>query len=327
MFKMKRNTLMSKYRQISFLFVSFFLLVSSLFGQSAVGVIDSLERVQQDSLRKTESYNDSIRYKYVSIQSEGGHYYLDSLRALAIVNDNDFVGWMNRMNSLVKQKEDFEVMPSQEKYSRPIWVLVLIFSFIVSIGLIRLFFYNNFYNIVYGFYNNRVLAQVNREDSIATSWPYILLYIVLTLCLGLFMTMYRSYALQVEGMEFLMFLKISVGIALLFLLKIIVLRFLGFLFEVERSARDYSVFLFLFYFNSVLILLPLLLFVVFMPFYYFNYVLFLFIIIVCVLFFYRFLRILLSLIDGLRFSIFYLILYLCAVEIAPILILVKSLNN
>jgi len=81
-----------------------------------------------------------------------------------------------------------------------------------------------------------------------------------------------------------------VGIALLFLLKIIFIRIVGVLFEVEKFVREYVVFLYLFYFNSVLILMPLLLLVTFMPSAYFNFMLILFVIIIVILFLYRFLK-------------------------------------
>lgn len=326
---MFRKNLVNPIIKCKQLYVLFILLVSTihlLFAQPTIG-LDSIQLSQLDSLHKIESRNDSIRYQYVSIDSNSSNYYLDSLKSLVIVNDNDFISWVDNMNKLKKKDKLTVQLSSPHKFERPAWVLLVVMILFIAIGVIRRFFYNNFYNIIYGFYNDRVLAQINKEDSLSTSWPYIFLYIVFTFSLGLFITVYRSNVLYYGKVEFIEFLNISVGIALLFIIKIIFVRIVGVLFEIDRFVREYIVFLYLFYFNSVLILMPLLLIVTFLPTTYFNYILILFITIVIILFLFRFLKTVYSLIGNLKFSIFYLILYLCTLEIAPILILVKSLNN
>lgn len=326
MLKRKHINPIIKSKQICILFTLLFFSVSFLFAQQPIGQ-DNVEWERQDSLKQAQLVQDSMRYQYLILDADAPNYYLDSLKSLVVVSDNDFIGWMNFMDSLAKKSRTFDVEPTIAKVNRPGWVLLVLVTLFIAIGLVRFFFYNNFYNIVNGFYNDRILLQINKEDSLVTSWPYIFLYVIFTCSLGLFITLYRAYILHVGQVEFLTFLEISVVIALLFLIKLIVVQLLGLLFEVGKLVREYIVFLYLFYFNSALILMPLLLFVTFMPPTYFNFVLILFVSVVVILFLFRFLKIFLTLISGLRFSIFYLILYLCTLEIAPILILVKSLNK
>lgn len=292
--------------------------------------LDSLALVQQqDSIARVEHIQDSLNFQYVAVDSLAPNYFLDSLRNVVTVSDNDFVGWIKRMNVL-KSNDNQGVgarYVSPEKFHRPVWVLVTVLLLFVSIGLVRLFFYNNFSNIIFGFYNDRILAQINKEDSIGTSWPYIFLYSIFTFSLGLFITVYQAYVLGRGQVSVVIFLKISIIIALLFLSKIVIVRLVGFLFDIEKLVREYVMFLYLFYFNSSLILMPLLLFVTFLSTSYFNFILIFFLLITLILFIYRFFRTILGLVGSFRFSIFYLILYLCTLEIAPILILVKSLNK
>lgn len=326
MFSTRQINPIIKCKQICVLFIFLFSITKAVVAQS-FPEFERLTLAQQDSLAQVEKVKDSINLQSISLQSIDGAFYLDSIKSIVIVDDNNFVRWMHNMNSFSKESKCFTQMNSVAKVQRPAWILVSILVLLVSIGLVRIFFYINFHNIVYGFYNDRILAQINKEDNILTSWPYIFLYLIFSLSLGLFISLYQSYVLHQKDVEFSVFLKISVVIGLLFLLKIIFIRMIGILFEVEKIIREYTVFLYLFYFNSVLILMPLLLLVTFMPSLYFNFLLILFILIIVILFLYRGFKTILLLIGGLRFSIFYFILYLCTLEIAPILILVKALNN
>jgi len=326
MFKEKPVYPTIKRKQLYFLLIFLFPIISFLYGQSVV-VQDSIISLRQDSIRHVQEVRDSINFQNLIIDKDAPNHYLDSIKTIVIVKDNNFVGWINNMNRLKAKNQTFSTAPSFFKLHRSGWILLVIMILFTAIGLVRIFFYNNFYNIVNGFYNDRVLAQINKEDSLFTSWPYIFLYTIFTLSLGLFITIYRSYIMHLGPVEFTDFLKISVGLALLFLLKIIFVRIIGVLFDIEKLVREYIVFLYLFYFNSVLILMPLLLFIAFIPAMYFKFLLIFFLVVIAILFLYRFLKTISILIGSLRFSIFYLILYLCTLEIAPILILVKSLNK
>src|SRR5690606_20458923 len=119
------------------------------------------------------------------------------------------------------------------------------------------------------------------------------------------------------------FFNLSGIVAVLFVLKILFVRGLALIFEIEKIIREYVLILYLVYFNSMLILMPVLLILLFVPTAYFEFLFVLFAGVVFALFLYRFIVAALSLLGQLKFSIFYLILYLCSLEIAPILILVK----
>ncbi|MFD2552884.1 DUF4271 domain-containing protein [Sphingobacterium tabacisoli] len=287
---------------------------------------DSLLRVTQDSLSAVQVKKDSLARLYVFVDNNRPNPYLDSLRRKITVTDNDFVSWMEFTASLNKDKQA-PTMQALQKVDRPLWIIGVLILLFLGIGLVRLFFYSNFQNIIYGFFNDRVLAQISKEDNVMTSWPYIFLYIIFSFSLGLFILLYRSAYNPMSEVTVANFIQISVLVGILFVAKILMVRIIAIVFEVERLVREYIAVLYLVYFNSMLILMPLLLFVTFFPTSYFKIILIFFLIVVSILFLYRFLRTAYSVVGNLRFSIFYLILYLCSLEIAPILILVKTLNN
>lgn len=326
MFRLKRCNPLFKCKQIYFLFIFLFSSLSNAHSQMSMAEGEMAVRTQ-DSLRNVQRTRDSINYQYVSNHPNAKNELLDSLKKIVLVDDNNFVGWIAKVNVLKAKNRTFASIIDETKVHRPAWLLVVVFGLFIGLGLVRFFFYVNFQNIVYGFYNSRVFNQLNKEDSLMTSWPYIFLYGIFSVSFGLLLWIFNSNSLQVGAADFVGFLKITLAIAFFFILKIVILRVIGILFEMERIVREYIVFLYLFYFNSVLILIPLLLIIVFLPVQYLGFVFILLLISVVILFFYRVLGFFLSLMSGGRFSIFYLILYICTLEIAPILILVKTLSK
>lgn len=214
-----------------------------------------------------------------------------------------------------------------EKDNRPAWVLLIVFLLFLVLGVLRIVFPVELKIIVDAYYKERLLLQVSKEDNLATSWPYIFLYAVFSLSLGLFVVVIVSSFGDKNYLTFENFLKNSGLIALLFIAKILLIRFVSFVFQLDKIVREYIAILYLVYFNSMFFLMPFLLAVVFIPANYFQLISIIYIVIVIILFSYRFIRTAFHLFGHFKFSIFYLILYLCSLELAPILILVRSLSN
>ena len=295
---------------------------------------------QQDVLLHRNLATDSTSLSHVAVLDStyihsnsvflpsNNNYYslLDSIKDHVVVENNDFISWMNFMNR-VSEENGLESQASAFKKTRPVWVVFVLLLLCVSLGVIRIFFRSNFQNILHGFYNDRVFLQVSKEDNLGTSWSYIFLYIIFSFSLGLFISIYQTALGVIDNLNPLDFLKASLYVGVLFVVKILLIRFISQIFEVGKIAREYIAVLYLVYFNSALILIPILIFVTFLPVYYFKFILIFYTVIVFGLFVYRFFKTAGSLLGQLKFSIFYLILYLCTLEIAPILILMKYLTK
>ncbi|WP_181182349.1 DUF4271 domain-containing protein [Sphingobacterium lumbrici] len=290
---------------------------------------DTLFQDEGTAVRLDAGFKQGVDSSYVDllfINPDRAHYFVDKYRDDLIVKGNDFIGWITFSNRLIKEKQ-IDIIPAFHKVQRPDWIIGVLILLFLGIGLIRFFFPVDFQRIIESYYNERELQQISKEDNIMTSWPYIFLYLIFSLSLGLFLLIYQSRFDDINALNPVNFLKISGIVALLFGLKILIIRIIAFIFEIERMVREYITILYLVYFNSMLFLMPVLLFVTFLPKSYFNFLLILFSIIVSILFLYRFLRTAWGLLGNHKFSIFYLILYLCSLEITPILILVKALSN
>ncbi|PRD51364.1 DUF4271 domain-containing protein [Sphingobacterium gobiense] len=237
------------------------------------------------------------------------------------------VASLDYMKSMAGSTESIPHGQGEIKSERPVWVLLVVFLLFLAIALVRLAFPGDFAMIVQAYYDERALLQMSKEDNMLTSWPYIFLYFIFSLALGLFIVLMESSFVRFDVLNFENYVQTAFLVALLFIIKILLIRFISFVFEIGRLVREYVTVLYLVYFNSMLFLMPFLLAVALVPTTYFKILLILFSVLVSILFIYRFLRAAFRLFGNLKFSIFYLILYLCALEVAPILILVRTLSN
>jgi hypothetical protein len=122
------------------------------------------------------------------------------------------------------------------------------------------------------------------------------------------------------------YIIVSLGIVFYFSLKVLIVRVLGFVFEVQSLTKEYNSILFLGYFNSAIFLLPIIITFAFLPqmqvdrlFVFFAFVLFIFYAL-------QFVRICYYTLITYKFSKFYLFLYFCTLEIGPLIIIIKAIG-
>ena len=292
-----------------------------------VGIYPHTDSVQIVTA-KEEANPDTINFNYIFLDRNPKmvkeNPIQDSLLRIIEIEYTDLQAWFNKMDKLKKTRN---LSPILEKENRPGWLIGALLFILTCLGVVRVFFYSTFLNVIYGFFNERVLGQISKEDNVLTSWPYILLYLIFSLSLGLFVLIYFGGRDDLKLLSIENFARLSLIIGVLFVAKLLLIRIISIIFEAERIARNYITVLYVVYFNSMLYLIPILIFAIFLPFKYLDYLMIILVVGVVMMFSYRIIRTGLNLLGNLKFSIFYLILYLCALEIAPILILVKSLNN
>ena len=295
-------------------------------GQDAAA--DSVRRLQ-DSLHQ-EYVQDSIRqlfatqYNQLIYDNPYREGYLDHrLRTVLSAAPGRFLVWEEYLLTAT----DDPVATGLDRPQRPLWVFGIAMLLFLCVGVIRFIFPTEFHIIIDAYYRERLLQQISKEDSMATSWPYVFLYAVFSLALGLFIVVYMSGFRDSHFLTFTNYMRASGLIAVLFILKILLVRFISLVFGLQRIVREYITVIYLVYFNSMLFLLPFLLFIILSPTDYFNGILILFVLSISIMFMYRVLRTVLSVFSQTRFSISYLIIYLCTLEIAPILLLIRALGN
>jgi hypothetical protein len=177
------------------------------------------------------------------------------------------------------------------------------------------------------FFDHRFLAQQTSSGGFFTSWPFMLLFVLFGFTIGMYLYLIGSYlqlSYAFSGVEW--YVILSLLIMGLLILKVYVLRFLGYVLLVQKAVRVYTSILFLSYFHAALLFLPLI--VAFSLSSSAHAVLFIYAGMAIALFITLFqaIRGAIHVLSHYQFSKLYLFIYFCALEICPLLVLIKVLR-
>ncbi len=281
-------------------------------------------------LAKRQAYRDSIKAIGDSLTMiwikapEAGrpNKFVDSLISLYKVENLDFAAWEKKFKKKVIRFEEGQIRPKGES-----WVIGVIILLVLFFAVIKYFFSKELDSIVHSFYSNQVLGQISKEDNLFSSWPFIFLYVLFGLIIGMYLYLSSKYlqlTYTVNGFElFLVFSLVVIG---LFTVKILLLRILGFLFDIKRLVKEYVSILYLSYFNAAIIFLPLIIAFSLTPGRYAEFYSYAGLLMLVLIFAVQFLRAGNNILSNYKFPKVYLIIYLCALEFCPLIILFKALR-
>lgn len=285
---------------------------------------DSAALARRQAIRDSVKHvQDSLAMQWVGAPDPNRpNRFADSLISLYKVENLDFAAWAAKLPQKISRYDEGRPRPQGE-----VWVIVVVLFLVLFFATIRFFFSKELSSIVRSFFSNQMLGQINKEDNLFNSWPFVFLYILFALVIGMFLYLtgrYLHLSYPFEGVE--LFLLLSFLIIGLFTIKIVVLRLLGFLFDIRRLVREYVSILYLSYFNSALLFLPLVIAFSLTPNKYAGIYGYLGMIVLATIFAVQFLRAGINILSYYRFPKVYLIIYLCALEFCPLAILFKALR-
>ncbi len=220
-----------------------------------------------------------------------------------------------------------QLYEGRELLKGDLWILGVIGLLLVLFAFLKNAFEKQMLVIVQSFFSNRVLGNLNKEDNLFTSWPFLLLFIQFGFTLGMFLYLsaqHRELQMVREGFRF--FASISLLIIVLYVLKIIALRLLGFVFDIQRPVNEYVSVLYLSYFNAALLFIPLVIAFALSPAQFGDFYVLMGIILVVIIFIFQMIRAGVLILSQYRFPKVYLFLYFCTLEFCPIIILIKAIG-
>ncbi len=288
------------------------------------GTLDSAEmrfaKLRLDSLKILK---DSLSTLFIKAADPNRpNRFIDSLINLYKVENFDFAAWARKF-----PQKNLQFRKGNERTTGQSWIIATILAIILFFALLKNVFAKELTFIFQSFYDNRMLSQISKEDNLFNSWPFLFLYILFGLTFGMFLYLSSSYfSLQYnyQGLEW--FLILSAIVICLFTLKILVLRSLGFFFGMQKLVKEYVAVLYLSYFNASFIFLPLIVAYSLTPKRHAEVYGYLAIFAIVLIFIMQLLRAGTNILANAHFSKFYLFIYLCALEICPLLILFKALR-
>jgi hypothetical protein len=232
---------------------------------------------------------------------------------------NNFLDIPHVSKSLLKE--------GHSRKTRDQWVIVTIIGLLLYTGLLNRIMSKDVESVWQSFYSKRVLTQVGKEDSIINAWTFIALLLLFGLIFGLFLyqlAQYKGVYYSINGVR--LFVSFSLIILIALAIKFLIVKFLGFVFNINKLVTEYLSTLYLTYFNIGFVFLPVTVCFCLLTAGWINYVLWIALILAVVIFIWQYLRSSVNIVSNILFHKFYLIVYLCALEICPILILIKALN-
>ncbi len=282
-----------------------------------MSVLDSVVRAEQahkkfiaDSiaLQHIKAPDDAIRKQYVD----------------RVLKENIYTGFQFLD---IPSKSKSTVRDGHRRPTRDQWVIVIIISLLIYTALLNITLNKDVKTVFQSFYSKRVLSQAGKEEGYINFWSFAGLFLLFGLTFGLFLyqlATYNNTYYSIAG--FRLFISLSLIILALFAVKFVILKFLGFIFDINKLVGEYISILYLTYFNIAFVFLPVAVCFSLMDTKFIPYLLGVAILLIVVIFTWLYLRSSVNIISNIRFHKFYLIVYLCALEICPILILIKALN-
>lgn len=277
-------------------------------------------KVIKDSLK---AIGDSLTFVWIKAPDPNRpNKFVDSLIKLYKIEKLDFAGWVKKFAKKKGRYDEGKIKSKGEK-----WVIVVLLLLIVFFGILKKAFSKELMIIMESFYSNRILGQINKEDNLFSSWPFISLYLLFGLTIGMFLYLASNYLHlngSYSGIQW--YLILSCSIIILFTCKIVALRILGFFFGIQKLVKTYISILYLSYFNLAIIFLPLVIVFSLTPYKYSELLSYIAFFIILLTFVFQFIRAGINILSTYQFPKVYLIIYLCALEICPLLILIKALR-
>jgi hypothetical protein len=223
------------------------------------------------------------------------------------------------------------VNPNAQPLSNEIsdWFTISLIALVALFTWFRFFYYRIFRQLYTSFYNITTTNQIVRDESVLLQRASLILSVISYMLMGLFL--YQLSIIWAWDMGFLQgglirFVFLSLSVASAYSIKMVALRFLSSVFEIEKPVALYIFNVFLMIMMVGLLLLPINILLAYGPFEYRPWIVLVTLSIIALLFAYRIIRAIGIWIGIPGFSLFYLFLYLCAFEFAPLLIIWKLVS-
>jgi Domain of unknown function (DUF4271) len=220
------------------------------------------------------------------------------------------------------------VHPNAQPLSNEIsdWFTISLIVLVALFTWFRFFYYRIFRQLYTSFYNITTTNQIVRDESVLLQRASLILSVISYMLMGLFLyqlSIFWAWDMGVLQGGLIRFVSLSLSVATAYSFKMISLRFLSSVFEIEKPVALYIFNIFLMIMMVGLLLLPINILLAYGPIEYRSWIVLVGLSIIALLFVYRIIRAIGIWIGISGFSLFYLFLYLCTFEIAPLLIIWK----
>jgi hypothetical protein len=215
--------------------------------------------------------------------------------------------------------------PSPIKKFTPDWLTIVLFITIAFFTWLKVVNNKIINQLFTAFFNSSVTNQIVRDENILVQRASVLLSVVFYFSGALFLyqvSVYYGWEYKIINTGFARFVILVLFIATAYSFKMVLLKLLGFVFEIDRTVSSYIFNIFLI--NNIIgiVFIPVVILIAYVS-GFTNYLIYTGTALVILGFIFCLFRGFIIWTSLPRFSLYYLILYLCAIEVAPLLIIFK----
>jgi len=223
-------------------------------------------------------------------------------------------------------KTDLHQVREVRKF-QPDWILGILILCAIFLAWTQIFAFKRFKQVIRAPFSKRFINQLMRDGNLFRERISISLGLIYMMCFSLLLYEVNELVLEwtifrIQG--FLLFLLISGFIIAFWSIKSIFIRILGEVFRTFQTTHEYMLNSLVFNLMTGIVILPFLIMVIYLksiPMVYFCLIFMVFLNV------FRFVRGFLIGVSLTKFSYLFLFVYLCSLEILPLLIIAKLLIN
>jgi len=285
-------------------------------------IITHKDSVQRDSIKEIQStifQNDSVRKDSAAIIPSNA--VSDSLK-----HDSSLIKTQAIVKKVLPKNSALHLMPGIQRSISDYDIVFYILIFIVFfLGLVKTAF-PKYVNSIFSLSFQATFRQTQTKEQMSQNFfPAFMLNVLFVLCGGLFITQFAEFNHWARLPFWQLFVYSTAILLIIYLVKYIVISFTGWVFNAKEAASEYGFVVFLI--NKLLgvVIIPLLFFIAYADAKTKNIAI---TIVICLAIFSLAIRYLVSLArirKNLSITAFHFFIYLCAVEIMPLLVIYKLL--
>ncbi len=204
------------------------------------------------------------------------------------------------------------------------WI-VFVFLVIVLLYVLIKNIYSKTLSIVFqAYWNDRAISQFTRDDNFFKLRNTLLYFVLFAMVYGLLIKyMLDTFGIEIKTKDSDEYLFITAAAVLFYIAKFILMKFAGYIFSIQKLMSGYLSIISISNFIYSIFIIPFLILYYYLPNEYQGLVFYLILILFCFNTIYKYLRTGSFILNNFQFPKFYLFLYLCSLEIMPLLIIYK----
>jgi len=271
--------------------------------------------------------SDGISHSAESIQPNAdAHLTADTVKFIQPASQSEHLADVWKTHELKPVHRD----PQQLTDSNPDWLFLVLIIVLGVLTYLRVFYRKNFFQIIAACFNNNLTNQIVRDENLLMQRASVMLNVTFSIIVASFIylvSIHYDWSMDGMGTGFIRFVFLALLVSAAFTLKFLVLRFCAYLFKLGREMSTYIFNIFII--NNLLgiALVPFVALILFGNSISSTVLILVALSVIGIAWLYRVGRGVLIAARYPDFSPIYLFLYLCALEIAPLLVLVKLVSK